>query len=63
MSWIDWACLGIIIAGFVLFLYGANYYDITIGWVGVYLFVGGILAFLALHIYNLLVKRERVQSP
>jgi peptidoglycan/LPS O-acetylase OafA/YrhL len=63
MSWTDWACLGIVILGFVLFLYGANFYDAVIGWVGVYLFFGGIIAFLVIYIYRELTKKEEVQNP
>jgi membrane-bound ClpP family serine protease len=62
MSWTDWACLGIVILGFVLFLYGANFYDAVIGWVGVYLFFGGIIVFLVFYIYNELKKPE-IQNP
>ena len=63
MSWTDWVCLGIIVLGFVLFLYGANYYDATIGWAGVYLFIIGILAILVLYIYGELTKKVNVQNP
>jgi hypothetical protein len=63
MSWTDWACLGFVILGFVLFLYGANVYDALIGWVGVYFFFGGILVFLVLYIYSELTKKEKVQNP
>jgi peptidoglycan/LPS O-acetylase OafA/YrhL len=63
MSWTDWACLGIVILGFVLFLYGANFYDAVIGWIGVYLFFGGIIAFLVIYIYRELAKKEEVQNP
>jgi membrane-bound ClpP family serine protease len=63
MSWTDWACLGIIVLGVVLFLYGANYYDATVGWAGVYLFIIGILAFLFLYIYGELTKKVKVQNP
>ena len=63
MSWTDWACLGIIVLGFVLFLYGANYFDATIGWAGVYLFIIGILAILVLYIYGELTKKVNVQNP
>jgi FtsH-binding integral membrane protein len=62
MSWTDWACLGIIVLGFVLFLYGANYFDATIGWAGVYLFVGALLARLILYIYDELTKKT-AQNP
>jgi uncharacterized membrane protein len=63
MSLTDWACLGTVILGFVLFLYGANFYDAVVGWVGVYLFFGGILAFLVFYIYGELTKKPEVQNP
>jgi len=63
MSWTDWVCLGMIALGFVLFLYGANYYDATIGWAGMYLVIIGILAFLILYIYSELTKKATPQNP
>jgi membrane-bound ClpP family serine protease len=64
MSWINWACLGIVILGIILFLYGANYYDAVVGWAGVFLFVAGILAFLIRYIYGELTKKvETPQNP
>jgi hypothetical protein len=63
MSRFDLACLGMVILGFVLFLYGANFYDAVIGWVGVYLMIGGILVFLLFYIYNELTKKVEVQNP
>jgi divalent metal cation (Fe/Co/Zn/Cd) transporter len=63
MSRVDLACLGMVILGFVLFLYGANVYDAIIGWVGVYLMIGGILVFLLFYIYNELTKKVEVQNP
>jgi membrane-bound ClpP family serine protease len=63
MSRTNWACLGIIVLGFVLFLYGANYFDATIGWAGVCLFVIGILGMLVLYIYGELTKKANVQNP
>ena len=57
MSWKDWACLGVIVLGVVLFLYGANYYDATVGWAGVYLVIIGILVILVLYIYSELTKK------
>jgi hypothetical protein len=62
MSWTDWACLGFVILGFVLFLYGANFYDALVGWVGVYFLFGGILVFLVLYIYRELTNKEEVQN-
>jgi hypothetical protein len=63
MSWTDWACLGIVILGFALFLCGANFYQAVTGWVGVGLFFGGILTFLVLYIYGELTKKEEVPKP
>ena len=63
MSWTDLVCLGIGVLGFVLFLYGANFYDVIVGWVGVYLFLGGILAFLVFYIYGELTKKSEIQNP
>jgi hypothetical protein len=63
VSWTDWACFGAVMLGLVLFLYGANFYDVIVGWIGVYLFFGAILAFLILYIYGELTKKEEVQNP
>ena len=59
MSWKDLACLGVIILGLVLFLYGSNYYTATVGWTGVYLIIGGFLAEIVLQVYEALMKRGR----
>ncbi|MCW4046566.1 MAG: hypothetical protein NWE99_03265 [Candidatus Bathyarchaeota archaeon] len=63
MSWTDWACLGVVVVGIVLFLYGANYYDAVVGWFGVFLFIGGIAAYIALYVYNMLAKKPLPQNP
>jgi len=63
MSWIDWVCLGIIVFGVVLFLYGANYYDAAVGWAGVYLFTLGVLVIIALYVYGELTKKAKAQNP
>jgi divalent metal cation (Fe/Co/Zn/Cd) transporter len=63
MSRTDWACLGAVILGFALFLYGANVFDAVVGWIGVYFFFGGILVFVVLYIYGELMKKEEVQNP
>ena len=57
MSWTDWACLGIFILGFLLFLVGANIYNAIIGYTGVYLFIGAIAAYLILYVYKGLTKK------
>lgn len=56
LSRTDWICLAVIALGAFLFLYGANYYDSTVGWTGVVLFFGGILAWFALYVYCTLLK-------
>ncbi len=63
MSWTDWTILGAFIAGFLLFLYGANSYNALAGYGGVYLFIGSIAAYLVLYIYKELKKKEPVQAP
>ena len=63
MSRTDWACLSAVILGFALLLYGANVFDAVVGWIGVYLFFGGILVFLVLYIYDELTKKKEVQKP
>jgi hypothetical protein len=52
-----------VIAGFALLLYGANFYNAIVGWLGVYFFFGGILVFLVLYIYGELTTREESQNP
>jgi hypothetical protein len=58
----DWACLALIILGLLLFLYGAKYYDNSVGWIGVFLFVAGVLSLIALAVYNALFKRKQVPA-
>ncbi len=62
MSWINWACVGVILLGFVLFLYGANYYDATVGYVGIFLFLAGVIGIFALYIYGAFTKKAP-QNP
>jgi len=40
--------------GVVLFLYGANYYDATAGWSGVFLIISGFFARIILILYEML---------
>ena len=63
MSWTDWTILGAFIAGFLLFLYGANSYNAIAGYGGVYLFIGSIAAYLVLYIFKELKKKEPAQAP
>jgi 4-hydroxybenzoate polyprenyltransferase len=62
MSKTDWAIVAILILGFLLFLYGANYYNAVIGYAGIYLFIGGIAAYLIIYIYKELRKKEDAPS-
>ena len=57
MSWTDWACLGIFLLGFLLFLIGANIYNSIVGYTGIYLFIGSIVAYLAIFIYKDFTKK------
>jgi hypothetical protein len=59
MPWKVLLCLLVVVIGFVLFLYGANYYDAAIGWTGVGLFVGGIVLYVVL---KLLEPRQKKQG-
>ena len=52
MPWKGFVCLLIVVLGFVVFLYGANYYDATVGWTGVGLFVGGIILYVVLKLFE-----------
>jgi membrane-bound ClpP family serine protease len=63
MSRTNWVCLGIIVLGIMLFLYGANYYNDIVGWAGVYLFITGILVIIVLYIYSELTKKSESSEP
>ena len=63
MSWTDWTLLGVFILGFLLFLYGANTYNAVVGYSGVYLFIGSIVAYLVIYVYKEITKKEPVQKP
>lgn len=60
MSGKDLICLCLVILGVVLFLYGANYYDALIGWIGAYLIIGGFLVKIVLMVWETLrgLKKE-----
>ena len=46
-----------------MFLYGANYYDNFVGWTGVYLFFGGIVAYVLLRVFWHPTKSVSDQKP
>ena len=58
MSWADIACLVLVIAGIVLFLYGANAYDSVVGYSGIGLFVSGLIVYIALQGYKSVTKKK-----
>jgi hypothetical protein len=62
MSLMNWFLLGVSIVGVVLFLYGANYYDPVVGWVGVAFFAVAFVVFLALYVRGELTKKP-AQNP
>ena len=62
VSWTSWVCFGVMVSGILLFLYGANVYDATVGWAGVYLFLVGLIVLLSLYIYGELTKKKN-QKP
>jgi hypothetical protein len=56
-----WKSLGLLLAailGIILFLYGSNYYNAVLGWAGVYLFVGVVMAYLAERVLEGLIRRR-----
>lgn len=57
MSWTDWTLLLAFITGFLLFLYGANIYNATVGYGGIYLFIGSLAGYLILYVYRELNKK------
>ena len=63
MSWTDWACICIFILGFLLFLVGANIYNVIVGYSGIYLFIGAIAAYLIIYVYKELTKTTSIQNP
>jgi hypothetical protein len=63
MSWTDWACLGIFIAGFLLFLYGANLYNAIVGYTGLYMWIGAIIIYLLTYVYKELTEKSASQKP
>ena len=59
----DWACLVLVILGVILFLVGANIYNSIVGWLGVFLFVSGVLAVIVLYVYHALTKPKDQPEP
>ena len=62
MSWMNWACVGVVVLGFVLFLIGANVYSIAAGFAGIFFFSVGVIGMLVMYIYGELTKKAP-QNP
>lgn len=56
MTWTDWTCLGLFIVGFLLFVVGANIYNAIVGYTGLYMFIGAIVAYILIYVYKELTK-------
>lgn len=63
MTWTDWTCLGLFILGFLLFVVGANIYNAIVGYTGLYLFIGAVIAYLLIYAYKELTKPSKPQAP
>ena len=61
MSWMNWVCVVLLLVGFVLFLYGANYYNAAVGYGGIFLFVVGVVGLLSMYVYKEMTKKS--QNP
>ncbi|MFA5572329.1 MAG: hypothetical protein GX799_06040 [Crenarchaeota archaeon] len=59
MSKTDLLFIAIFIAGFLLFLYGANIYDRNIGYSSLYLFMGSMVAYVIITIYKEIDKKKK----
>lgn len=46
------------ILGLVLFLYGANYYNVTVGWTGIGVLAVGFFGYIALKLYEVSTKKK-----
>jgi hypothetical protein len=57
------AGLLIVMLGIVLFLIGANFYNNIAGWAGLFVFFGGILAYLFLRVLSRATKSSVNQKP
>ncbi len=65
MTKIDWLLLAVFIAGFLLFLVGANTWNAIVGYGGIYMCIGSIAAYIIIYIYHELTKPavENVPPP
>ena len=62
-AFMKWLLAVVVVIGVALFLYGANYYDSVVGWVGVALVAACVVGLLMLYVYDELAKRSKAQKP
>jgi hypothetical protein len=58
MSWLNWTSALLVFLSLGLFLYGANVYNTTIGWIGFCLGIAGILLFVTIFVNDQLKKKS-----
>jgi drug/metabolite transporter (DMT)-like permease len=58
MSRADWVFFALIVLGVIFFLIGANYWNEVVGWLGVFLITGSIVAWILLYVYGSLESRR-----
>ncbi len=58
MQTLTWFILFVAAIGVVLVLYGANYYNPVVGWVGVSMFAVSVVALLTLYVHRELSKSD-----
>ncbi len=58
MSWEDLMNLAFFVVGLILFAYGANYYNASVGWVGVALMATGFFGEITFKVYVNFIKKK-----
>jgi hypothetical protein len=58
MTWKDIVFWSLVIAGILLFLYGANTYDAVTGWSGIGLAACGLAAYIILKVHGNMTKKK-----
>ncbi len=56
---VTWFLLFAAVIGSLLFLYGANYFDSVVGWIGVSIFAASVVGLLILYVYGELTKTDQ----
>lgn len=62
MMWKGIALFLAALVGIILFLYGANYYDNTVGWAGIILVIASFVAWIVLKVYVFTRKKENLKA-